>query len=363
MPMIRVTALSGLGAKGPACFLLETGRVRLMLDLGYGPQPGLRPDVSGVGQVDALLLSHGHRDHAGALELAAGLGHPRLYATAGVLAGLGHTADGTALPVNGTVEIGGMTVRTGRNGHAPGGIWMHFGVADGVVYMGDYCVESPLYAFDPPPPAATVILDASYGTYSGSLGDCIAHFDPVLAGGSALFPVPVNGRGPEMARHVVHSRGVLPALGDDLRASLVRLAREDSTSLRPGIAEELAGIAREAPVIEGPRGLMFTGPGDGAGGSAAALIARWENDPQPDIVFSGYLAPGTPAERLTGSGRARFLRWNVHPRLADNVALARAVGAHTVVPAFGDARHLDAWREAFAPARVVVERAIPLSTE
>jgi hypothetical protein len=30
------------------------------------------------------------------------------------------------------------------------------------------------------------------------------------------------------------------------------------------------------------------------------------------------------------------------------------------MPAFGDARHLDAWRAAFAPARVSLEREIEL---
>ena len=61
--MPRLTAISGCGARGPACFLVETDEARLMLDLGYGPQPGLWPDVSHFGRVDALLLSHSHRDH------------------------------------------------------------------------------------------------------------------------------------------------------------------------------------------------------------------------------------------------------------------------------------------------------------
>ena len=94
--------------------------------------------------------------------------------------------------------------------------------------------------------------------------------------------------------------------------------------------------------------------------SAAELAARWEQETTPDIVFSGYFPPGSPAQRLVDSGRARYLRWNVHPRLSDNAALVRAVKAHTVVPAFGDARHLEAWRAAFAPARVTLERALTL---
>ena len=63
--------ISGVGAKGPACFLLEAQGKRLMLDLGYGPQPGLWPNVDDVGRVDALLLTHSHKDHIGGLSLHA----------------------------------------------------------------------------------------------------------------------------------------------------------------------------------------------------------------------------------------------------------------------------------------------------
>jgi len=356
--MAKLTAISGLGAKGPACFLVETGRARLLLDLGYGPAPGQWPDVSDVGRVDALLLSHGHRDHAGALKLATQIGNPPLHATVSVLSRLGR--EGKVLPLNGAAEVCGVKVRTGRNGHAPGGVWLHLDLGDGLLYTGDYGTESPIYAFDAPPPAATLVLDGSYGDYSGSMDDCLARFAPVLDGGGALFPVPPDGRGPEMACHAASARGTMPRIGADLRASLERMAASERDSLRPGVAEKLAHIAREAPLITDSRGIMFTGRADASEGDAASLVARWENDAAPDIVFSGYFPPGSPAQRLVDSGRARYLRWNVHPRLTDNVSLVRAVKARAVMPAFGDARHLDAWRAAFAPARVVIEGSITL---
>ncbi len=352
--MAKLTAISGVGGKGPACFLVDTGRARLMLDLGYGPAPDQWPDVSKVGRVDALMLSHGHRDHAGALKLARQVGSPPLHATRSVLARLG--SDGTALPLNGTAEVCGVTARTGRNGHAPGGVWLHLDVGDGLLYTGDYGVESPIYAFDAPPPAATLVLDGSYGDYSGSMEDCLGQFGAVLDRGAALFPVPADGRGPEMAYHVAHARGVLPCIGKDLRASLERMAAGEEDSLRSGVAEELARVARDAPPIADPRGLLLAGRADAGEGEAAELAARWEGESAPDIVFSGYFPPGSPAQRLVDSGRARYIRWNVHPRLSDNASLVRAVKARTVMPAFADARHLDAWRTAFAPARVSLER-------
>ena len=41
--------ISGVGAKGPACFVLEIGGKRIMLDLGEGPPTRLLPDVGGLG--------------------------------------------------------------------------------------------------------------------------------------------------------------------------------------------------------------------------------------------------------------------------------------------------------------------------
>lgn len=358
--MARLIAISGVGSKGPACFLVDTGHARLLLDLGYGPDLGQWPDVSGAGRVDALLLSHSHRDHAGGLRLASSVGDPALYATESVLARLGRAADGRALPLRGEAPVCGVRVRAGRNGHAPGGIWLHLDVGGGLLYTGDCSRESPVYAFDEPPPARTAILDGSYGDYAAALAGCQAQFAPLFERGAGLCPVPSDGRGPEMALHAARSRGRPPGIGRDLRASLERMAGEERESLRPGVADELARLARDAPPAGDLRGLSFAGRADASDGEAAELVARWEREREPEIVFSGYFPPGSPARRLTETGRARYLRWNVHPRLPDNVALARAVGARTVMPAFGDARYLDAWRAAFAPARVVIADPVEL---
>lgn len=359
--MARLTAISGVGAKGPACFLLETGHARLLLDLGYGPAPGQWPDVSGVGQVDALVLSHGHRDHAGAMKLASQIGNPPLHATPAVLDRLGRSGGGMALPLHGESRVCGIKVRTGRNGHAPGGVWLHIDLEGGFLYMGDYGVESPIYAYDCPPPAATVVLDASYGDYGGSMKDCAARLAPVFERGAVLVPVPPDGRGPELAYHVWTSHGILPCLSAELRASIGRMVDTERDSLRPGVADELARIAGDAPPITGPQGILLTGRADASDGEAASLAESWEREAGPEIVFSGYFPPGSPAQRLVDSGRARYIRWNAHPRLSDNVELARSVVAKTVVPAFGDAnRYLEAWRAAFAPARVVVDREVAL---
>jgi hypothetical protein len=91
------------------------------------------------------------------------------------------------------------------------------------------------------------------------------------------------------------------------------------------------------------------------------LVEQWEHAPQPAIVFTGYIPPGTPADRLVKSGRAKFLRWNVHPRLSDNIALVRATGAATVIPAFCDRKVLPALQAAFKPADVTMDAVVTLT--
>ena len=77
------------------------------------------------------------------------------------------------LPIGGTTDVLGIAITTGRNGHAPGGVWLHFGVDGGFLYTGDYSTESMLYAYDPPgKAAATVLIDCSYADYQKPLAEC-----------------------------------------------------------------------------------------------------------------------------------------------------------------------------------------------
>lgn len=359
--MASVRAISGAGGKGPACFLVETREARVLFDLGYGPQPGKWPDVSNVGRVDAIVLTHGHHDHAAGLKLAGRVGNPPVYATAPVIATLKTALEAHELPLHGTATVCGITLRTGRNGHAPGGVWLHADIGAGLLYTGDYSVESLIYEFDAPPDAGTLILDASYGVYDETLETCMANLAPMLEKSSALLPVPVLGRGPEIAYHLAGERGELPRIGDDLRTAMRDMTlAPDTHNLRRTTVGTLRRIVNDAPALDEHTGLLLTGPADGSGGESAQVIAQWESAHDHPIIFTGYIPPGTPAQRLTDSGRARYVRWNVHPRLRDNAALVRATKPRTVLPAFGDRRHRAAWEQAFAPARIAIDETIEL---
>lgn len=356
--MARLTPVSGVGGKGPACFLIETGGVRLLLDLGLGPQPGLLPDVSGVGRVDALVLSHGHNDHAGGLSLHAAVGSPPIWCTDIVARRLPAQVTRHRLPLQGVTDVCGVPVRTGRAGHAPGGVWLHVGCGESLLYMGDHSVESILYAYDQPPAASILIFDGSYGAYDAPITECHRTLARYLDGGPLLLPVPENGRGPEMALHLARAgiRGL--RLDGQIRHALLQLADTDAACLVEGIAEELRAVAAAARDIDGPQGVMLASRADATGGATARLIPTWEHDASPAIVFTGYLPPGTPAERLVQNGRAQYLRWNVHPRLSDAADLARRCGARLALPAFGDLKHLERWQAAMPSARITLKQPV-----
>lgn len=357
-PAARLTPISGIGGKGPACFLLEAAGRRLLLDVGVGPDIGHKPNLDGLGRVDAVLLSHAHGDHAGGLNLLAQVGDPPVYATAIVAAQV--AAPGgrplRPLPLRGRADVLGVTVTTGRNGHSPGGVWLHLGVGDGLLYAGDTCMESEIYAFDDPPPAATAIIDASDGFDDESQAVRRKSLRAVLAGRKVLLPVPATGRGPEIALFAFDEMAQPPALCDDLRGAVAKMAGPWREALRPGAARRLGRLLSAArPIGEEPEGVVIAANANANHGASARLLPLWGGRDDVQVVLTGYVPRGTPARAAEECGRAAVLRWNVHPRFSDNVGLLRGLGARSVVPAFVEIGSRSAWDRAFSPVRVALE--------
>ncbi len=357
----RLVAISGLGTKGPASFLLDTGASRILLDFGQGPDRDALPSFEAIGSVDALVLSHGHKDHLGALPYIDRIGRPPVFATDWVLRQVPADLDRRAIPARGRTEILGLTVTTGRSGHAPGGVWLHFDVGKGFLYTGDYSHESMVYVFDDPPAAGTILLDASYGTNDQHLScgqDALAR---LATDGPILLPSPADGRGPDMALFF-HERGYEIALDNATHAAVSMLAG-DREHANPNVSKRLDALKQMArPLVPQPpaHGVMIAGNGSGSSGVAAALIERWGSDSDPQIVFTGHVGEGSPAERLVMSGRASVVRWNVHPRLQDNLRLVDAVKAGQVIPAFLRLEDAREFRRAFRGARVSTAPVIAL---
>ncbi|MEF2071623.1 MBL fold metallo-hydrolase [Consotaella aegiceratis] len=345
---MKATAISGFGEKGPAAFLVEAGDARLLLDLGRGPDHGRRPDLASVGQVDAVLISHGHGDHVGSLDRLPTIGNPPVYASDVVrrLTRDPALASARSLPLCGTMGICGITVRTGRDGHAPGGVWLHLAAGESLFYSGDFSLESQLFPFDPPPTANLAILDASYGANDEPLDPAVDRLAALAEAGPVLLPAPPAGRGLEMAVRL-QERTNLPIALCPAHLGVARTMLDPASAgcLTADGTPRLRGVIETAERLtedSSPCGIMIAASADGTGGVAGALLRRWQKDRDVTIVFTGHLARGTPAERLVDAGRAEFVRWNVHPRLRDLRALAGQLDARVVMPAFLDRSELGA---------------------
>ena len=320
--MARLTALSGLGRKSAALFLLEIEGRRLLLDMGGGLEAGERPDLSQAGRVDAVLLSHAHVDHVGALDRLAEIGNPPVYATHETQRQLTSNLRPprlAKLPDRGCAEVLGVRLDTGRSGHAPGGIWMRFPtLRGGFLYTGDFSTEAPLLRCNPFPRSATVLADASYGDREDSLADQIAALTEAARGG-AVLPCPLGGRGPDMvaalgaAGLTVHA---CPQIADET---------ERLTGTPPPVATPETATPAQVVVADGP---------NAEHGLCAALRER----PGFRFIFSGHVPRSSPAHAMLAEGRARWMGWNVHPRLSDILAMAETTRAERVLPAFVDLR-------------------------
>jgi Cft2 family RNA processing exonuclease len=336
---MKIIPISGYGIKGPACFLVETDGRRLLLDLGEGPEPGLKPDVARIGKVDAVLISHSHKDHIGSLDLLAEIGNPSVYATEIVKALHLETplASALTLPLRGQTEILGISVTTGRASHAPGGVWMRIGGEDGVLYSGDWTAESVLFPLDVMPQARHFICDAAYGVYDASVSDCRAQLITAAEqNAKILLPMPPEGRGLETAiafsEHGIEvalcpaHRRVAEKLIDDFPDTLDETGRE-----RLGRLLAAAGYAEDANCQS--RVLIAAGA-TAESGLAKTLVERHLPNQDVGIIFTGHVPRRGIAAQLVASKRADQFRWNVHPRLRDVNAMLSIVRPEHFIPAF-----------------------------
>jgi Cft2 family RNA processing exonuclease len=198
-------------------------------------------------------------------------------------------------------------------------------------------------------------MDCSYGGYDAPLSECWRKLEPFVERGPLLLPIPANGRGPEIALELLRHGRTDIFVDDSMQKALQQLGDGAAISLHDNVGGEIKRLASTVKPIDGARGIMLAGSADGTSGATARLFGEWQDKPEPAIVFTGYVNPTTPADRLVKSGRAQFMRWNVHPRLSDTVTLVRATQAKTVIPAFCDRSQLAALAAAFAPARVTMD--------
>ncbi|WP_265499732.1 MBL fold metallo-hydrolase [Paracoccus beibuensis] len=334
--MPELHAISGVGVKGPACFLLQMEGRNLLLDLGRGPDGATLPEPGGLPPIDAILFSHGHADHTGGLELWEGLGKPPLYATTPTIALARDPALQQATALDGVTQICGLPLLTGAAGHAPGAVWMRIGGEGGLLYTGDISAESVLFQFQPPPAARALVLDASYGAAGETLRRQTQTI-LALADQPVLFPCPAGGRGLEMAWTFLR-RG-LPVSICASHRKVIRRLLDFPEWLTAGSVVALDHLLQHAGELEDDSaiaGIMIAAGPNAERGTAAVLAQRIAQDGGGRIVLTGHVAEGSPAEDLLSQGRAEFYRWNVHPSFSGANDIVRACAPRTMIAAFCD---------------------------
>jgi len=346
----RLRAISGLTAKAAACFLLEAQGRRVILDLGRVAGPGGTPDLSGLGPVDAVVLTHMHPDHA------AGLGHvpvpgaPPVHATALTAEAIG-LAEYRLLPMQGVVEVAGLHLTLGRNGHAPGGVWIHVAAGEGLLYCADLGFRSNAFPLDPPPATATVIFDASFGRDDPAGTDHEAALRAAIlsAPHGLVLPAPAWGRAVEIVLAAA-AAGVQVAVDAPLRRVIARLASQPE-ALLPGAADALAALAPAEAETVRPGSSQAVVLSDAMlwKPDTVALVDRWLAA-GAGLAFSGHCHPDSPAAAMLRSGTARRLPWPTHPSWVENRALLRQTRARRVIAAFCDPLLWPAMAPDLAPA-------------
>ncbi|RWR11310.1 MBL fold metallo-hydrolase [Paenirhodobacter populi] len=328
----RFEILSGLGAKGPACIRLRTGRHVWLLDVGSGPEADAPFRPEWLDGADAVFISHDHVDHVGGAVHAVRAGLP-ICCTAQTARALPPGARVQVLPERGETVIDGIRLVTGRDGHALGGIWMWFDLGEGLFYSGDWSAESRWFAFDMPRvTAGTALIDCSYRRDDVSQHRRRAELDATLdalePGVQVLFPVPPSGRAGELALHLLPRGGV--TLDDTCREAVRAALASDGVTPR---ARDLRALL-DRPFDPAARYLICDTP-DADGGMAARMVRDWRGQGRlgrdARVVFTGHMT--APARAIADEG-GLFRRWNVHPPLHDQIAMVRQLRARRFAPLF-----------------------------
>lgn len=386
---MRITFLGGAEEVGASSVLLEIAGRRLLIDAGIRPSPKARyglsgdqlPDLSAVdrvGGLDALLVTHAHMDHTGALELVTGrypacpiFATPATVAISRVLhrdarrimqsrleeegdlplyddvAAERLMAAFVPVPPRTPVQLGGGIQATfWPAGHVPGAAMVAIESDEGsILVSGDVAVSSQrtVDGLKPPPIRPDVlILESTYGgrlhanraAEERRLVDTIA---AVLAGGGkVLIPAFALGRAQEVLLTLAEfrRRGALPnvavwadglvraicaAFGQFPEALSKPLQESGARFFDEGIRPVQSQEQRNALVWQPEPVVIVSSSGMLSGGPALLYAQALAGRPEHAILLTGYQDEESPGRRLQeiatqGRGSLRLGRDKVDVR-------------------------------------------------
>jgi len=364
---IRITALGGCREVGRSSYLLSTPETRVLIDCGVnlgsdnnGTPYLYAPEVSPINQIDAVVLTHAHLDHAGLLpllykygyegplyltpptrdlalllqldyiEVAVREGKKAPYDSAMIREALKHTI---MLNYGEVTDIAPDIRLTFYNaGHILGSSIAHFHIGEGlynIAFTGDFKYE-PTRLFDPAvndfPRLEALVMESTYGgarDYQPSRREAEHKLHTVVKqtidrDGKVLIPAFAVGRSQEVM--IVLEEAIRTGVLGDVSVYLDGMIWEATAihtthpeylnselraqifhkGLNPFLSDNFIRVksAKRRDIINGGPCVILATSGMLNGGPVMEYLKAFAPDERNTLVFVGYQAEGTLGRRI-----------------------------------------------------------------
>ncbi len=340
---MEIEFLGGAGEVGRSAILINDS---LLLDYGIKTD---NPPQYPIGDVDpdAVVVSHGHLDHAGAVPaLLSGSARPPIHWTPPTRALALRLAEDTLKlhgntpqclftethvqrvtqvsethPYRESFEAAGHEVTFFNAGHIPGSA--HVLVDDGetrLLYTGDFHTDRQRLVTETTarPDADVVLTESTYSDVDHSDRDKLeAQFvesvrTTIWQGGTVIVPVFAIGRAQELL--LVCEANDIDCYLDGMAKGITKTLRQYPEHVRD--ADALQRAVSNARFVTGKDGqrkrltekntVILTTAGMLGGGPVVSYIPQIRGDPTNKIALTGYQVEGTPGRELVETGSASF---------------------------------------------------------